>query len=197
MMKKLAFFSLLACLLIAAPSCEDCEVNPDLIADLLSPSADIIQGEPVDWSYVVQSIKDNTECDIISAAASIGEILIDFFTDPTDNTSDLVYDKQQNVGSLSGGGEESLMNTINVFDSVGIYMVKTTADVTEVVTERDEGNNSDTGEVELKVGLDLFENASVAFKEKLNEASALVIVGEFTNGQRPTHYKGKPIYYAK
>jgi len=196
-MKKLAFASFLACLSMFLPSCENCKIQPDLIADLLAPFTDIIQGEIVDWPFIVKSIQMNQECESLLSPVSLAEIQISYFSNTADTTGALVFYELMRVGSLGEGDEQYLTSTIGIFDTVGIYMVKTTADITNVVTESNENNNTDIGEAELKIGLDLFENASAVFKKKLNEASALVIIGDFTNEQQPTHYKGKPIYYSK
>jgi hypothetical protein len=176
---------------------KDCNVNPDLIVDLLTPTTDIIQGEPVDWDYIVKSIKDNSgECDILSAIASIGSIAIDFFIDENDPSGDILFRNESNIGQLGGGQSQTVSNTVDVFYDEGIYLITTKADDTNVVEERNENNNLDNGEVELKASDDIFHNASEEFKQKLQNASALVVVGKH-KGVNITTYKGKPIYYAK
>lgn len=194
-MKKIILTISLCSALFYFNACDDCEVNPDLISDLLVPSADLIQGEPIDWDYIIQSIDDNIDCDIIDALASIGQIVVDYFENANDNTPEEILNIQNNIGNLGSGEQQVITNTFT-FDSMGIYMVNVSADVTDVVAERDEDNNNDTGEKELRMGLDLFKNASPNFKDKLNKSAAIVIVGEFTDGLRPTHYRGKPIYYS-
>jgi len=182
-------------------SCKkDCTVEPDLISDLAAPTTDIITGEPVDWDYVVESVEDNSQdCDILGAIASIGKIVIDYFTDQNDNQGDLVLNNQNDIEPLNAGQSQTVTNTIDVFNEEGIYMIGVNADDTDVVEERNEDNNSDSAEVtKSSTQNDLFKNASDGFKQKLANAAALVVIGQKFNGGHKIHsYKGKPIYYAK
>lgn len=182
-------------------SCKDCEIDPDLISDLLAPTTDIIAGEPVDWDYVVESIKDNTQdCEILNTVASFGKFAIDFFVDKNDPEGDLLFDKENEISPLIAGQKEQKTNRVDVFNNEGIYLIAVNADVTNVVQERNEDNNADNLELEQRSlpRKDLFENASPQFQEKLANAAAIVIVGQnFNNGFKVHSYKGKPIYYAQ
>ena len=85
-----------------------------------------------------------------------------------------------------------------VFDTKGIYMNTLTADITNLVNEREENNNIDIGDVEFRTSTnDIFKNASVAFKAKLEKAAAIVIVGDLGYDESINYYKGKKIYYVK
>lgn len=189
------------CILLALAlftSCdEDCEVNPDLTSDLLAPSSDLIMGEPVDWDYVVTSVRDNSDdCDILDAIASIGEIVIDFFEDEND-TGTQRYQNQNQINGLSAGEYNTATNTIDVFDTEGIYFVAVEADKTNVVEERNEDNNKDNSEVTART-TDLFSKASQTFIEKLNQSSAIVVIGRELKNNKGTlikSFNGKPIYY--
>lgn len=198
---KIYFLGTILLSIVFSPSCDDCTVQPDLISDLAAPTTDIIVGEPVDWDYVVESVEDNSQdCDILKAIASIGKIVIDFFVDQNDNQGDLVLNNQNNINALNTGQSQTVTNTIDVFNDEGIYMIAVNADDTDVVDERNEGNNSDNAEVDTRSSSqsDLFANASDEFKEKLANTAALVIVGRnFNGGNKIYSYKGKPIYYAE
>lgn len=191
---------LLISFLLISSSCEDCTIDPDLIPDLLAPTSDIIKNEPVDWDYVIESVEDNSQdCDILLTTASIGKILIEFFTDQNDTEGETLASQTNDIGQLNPGEAQTVNNTFSVFNEVGIYMIAVNADDTNVVSERKEDNNTDTGEATVNGRLsdDLFRNASPAFKEKLIQAAALVIVGDVLEGNKPQSYQGKPIYYAE
>ena len=203
-MKKMKFAFLLFAFVFGSAylsSCKDCEIDPDLISDLLAPTTDIIAGEPVDWDYVVESIKDNTQdCEILKTVASFGKFAIDYFVDQNDPEGDLLFDKKSEISPLIAGQKEQETNRVDVFNNEGIYLIAVNADVTDVVKERNEDNNADNLELEQRSlpKKDLFENASPKFREKLANASAIVIVGHnFNNGFKVHSYKGKPIYYAE
>lgn len=197
---QIFLIGLLLSSILLVSSCRDCKVNPDLVSDLLAPTSNIIEGEPVEWDYVVESVEENSEdCDILSALASIGSTIIDFFTNPDDTEGDEVLNRQANVSELGGGQSRTITNVIDVFNEEGIYFLTVTADDTNVVEERNENNNTDNAEINLRLAnpAPVFSNASPAFLEKLESASAIIIVGEgFTDGIIDS-YKGKPIYYAE
>lgn len=183
----------------------DCEVEnkPDLISNLTVPTLDIILGETVDWEYVIESIEDNVkQCETVQAGASIARILIDYFSDQSDNDGEIVLNEESPVSPLNEGQSKSINTSISVFEQEGIYMIGTKADITDVVEERNEQNNEDIGSVEAKVltnpNLDPFIAASNEFKERLSSSAAIVIVGS-SNYLNPkiSEYKGKRIYYVK
>ena len=191
------FLILLISLVTFSPSCKDCNIDPDLTVDLLVPAADIILGEPVDWEYIIESTEANSEgCDILIAAASVGKIVIDLFSSKNDEKGDIVYSKETEIRELKGGEEQSVTNTINVFNEVGIYTIGVTADETNTVAERDEENNTDSLNAETtSKGSGIFKDASEALLEKLNKAAAVVIVGSNYDKTTQTFFKGTPIYY--
>lgn len=193
----------LAMILTTIVSCSrcDCTVDPDLISDLAAPSTDIIVGESVDWDYIVESVEDNSEdCNILKTIASIGKIVIDYFIDENDTSSDLVFDNDNNINGLNSGGSQTVTSSIGIFNEEGIYLVGVTADFTNVIEERNENNNTDNAEVNARptVQSDLFQNASEEFMEKLAKSSAIVIIKRGLNSDNSINsYQGKPIYYAK
>lgn len=197
------FLGLLLMSVAFLPACKlfNCCIEPDLISELAAPTTNIIKGEPVDWDYVIESVEENSQkCDILKAAASIGKIVVDFFADQNDKQGDTIFSNENNVGALMPGQTQSVTNTIDVFDEKGIYLITVKADETDLVDERREDNNFDTLEAESRAleQVDLFQNASEGFKEKLDKAAAIVIVGRVLNDKDKIHaYKGKPIYYAK
>lgn len=179
---------------------ENCIVDPDLVSDLLAPSADIIQGEPVDWDYTIESVENRSDdCQIVEALASIAAIVIDLFEKPSDTSSDEVFNEISNINGLSGGQSQIVSNRINVFNQEGVYMVMTEADITNTVDERNETNNTDSGEAELrgKISSDYFGKTSLAFQKKLSTTSAIVIVSENANTRKIKTYKGIPVYYSR
>ena len=200
---KNALFGLLLITIIMFSSCRDCCIKPDLISDLATPTTDIIRGEPVDWDYVIESVEDNSqECDILKAVASIGKIIVDFFVDEKDEQGAVVFEQQSNVNALMGGQSQNVTSTIDAFSEKGIYLVTVNADDIDDVDEREENNNFSRESEEVggrsAAEIDLFQNASAAFKKKLSTASAIVIVGrKFDEKNKINFYKGKPIYYAK
>jgi hypothetical protein len=178
-------------------SCEDCEVKPDLISDLLVPSTDIIYNEPTDWDYVVASVQANSEdCDILNAVASIASIAIDFFTTPDDNDAEEFYNQEQPINPLQGGESSTQTNSL-VFDQMGIFMLQTCSDVYNDVDERNENNNSDNVDLDFRSSDDIFQGASQAFREKLSKTAAIVVVGEGLVDESITLYNGIPIYHVK
>jgi len=187
--------------LVSFSSCDDCTVDPDLISDLAAPSTDIIVGEPVDWDYVIESVEENSEdCNILKTIASIGKIVIDYFTDENDTQGDLVLNSESNINGLSSGESQTIANSIDVFNEEGIYLLGVSADATDVIEERNEDNNTDNAEVNARpsVQSDLFQNASEEFMEKLAKASAIVIIKRGINAENSINsYQGKPVYYAK
>lgn len=199
---KFLLISVIAIFSICLHSCEDCDVDPDLIIDLAAPTSDIIKGESVDWDYIVESTKENSkDCNILAAIASIGAIIIDFFVDPNDNSGEQLYNQGYNIGALDAGEFQKVTNQIDVFNNNGIYLLEAKADTSDVVTEREENNNTDDAMVDVRsssISDDIFHNASPEFKEKLEKSSAIIIVGQVLVGHaKPDSYKGKPIYYAK
>ena len=198
---KIWFLGMVLMSIVSCSGCEDCTVDPDLISDLAAPSTDIIVGEPVDWDYLVESVEENSEdCNILKTIASIGKIVIDYFTDENDTQGDLVLDNDNNINGLSSGQSQTVTSSIDVFSAEGIYLVGVTADFTNVIEERNEDNNTDNAEVNARptVQSDLFQNASEKFLEKLAKASAIVIIKRGLNSENSiTSYQGKPIYYAK
>lgn len=198
-MKKLNIL-LVVVLVLFYSSCttSECTVDPDLISDLLAPSTDIIKGEPVDWDYVIESVEDNSEdCSVLNAIASISKVVIDFFTDPGDPDSDVVYEQNEQIGELMGGDSRQVSNQIDVFRDTGIYMLAVIADDTNLVKERNEDNNNDIGEVEVRSSdAPFFQNLSPAFERKLEKAAALVFVGDKYKNLNIHSYRGKPIYYS-
>ena len=193
-MQKLSLF--VVCCVIMLSSCKKCKVNPDLISDLLAPSTNIILGEPVDWDYVVRSVRDNSgECKILDAAASVGLILVDYFVNPSDTTSDTITNKTDSIGKLCAGEEETVSSSI-VFNNQGVYLLATTADKNNVVEERNENNNSDNIEEVKGLRPDIFKDPSPAFSSKLEKASAIVLVGsKYKSAANIKSYNGKPVYY--
>lgn len=198
---KFSLLGLFLLTIVSCSKCDDCTVNPDLISDLAAPSTDIIVGEPVDWDYVVESVEDNSEdCDILKTIASIGNIIIDYFTDENDSQSDMVLNIDNNVNGLSAGEMQTITTAVDVFNNEGIYLLGVTADFTDVIEERNEDNNTDNAEVNARptVQSDLFQNASEEFMEKLAKASAIIIIKRGLNSENSINsYQGKPIYYAK
>jgi hypothetical protein len=178
-------------------SCEKCTIDPDLIPDLLAPGTNIILGEPVDWKYVIKSVKDNSDCKIIDAVASAGSIVVDYFVDQTATNSDTILNEIDQIGKLCAGKEETVTNTVS-FDSSGVYLIYANADVQNNVTERNESNNLDNQEEIKTASAPLFKNASIEFQTKLEKCSALVIVGQKSGfPSQVKSYNGKPVYYAK
>lgn len=176
-----------------------CKVDPDLITDLLAPASTIIQGETVEWDYVIESVEENSQdCDILNAAASISKFVIDYFIDQNDNNGDIVFNQQANISELEAGSLQTINETVDVFNDEGIYLISSTADATNLVKERNENNNIDDGEINIDASTDdIFENASEAFKAKLSKSGAIVIIGRsFNDGIKVHSYNGKPIYYA-
>ncbi len=179
-------------------NCEgDCTVDPDLTIDLLVPAADVIRGEPADWEYVVESVKENSEnCEVLAAGASIAQILIDLFSDPTDEEGEEFYKNNSDIAALKAGATAKVTSAI-AFNSVGVHLISTVADLNDDVEERNEDNNADIAQIEIKASDDIFSKTSFEFKEKLRTTVAIVVVGDSIIGGRPTSYQGIPIYYAQ
>jgi hypothetical protein len=203
-MKKIIItpFLFIIIFLFGISSCDwfkNCSVNPDLITELLAPATTIIQGETVEWDYIIESVEENSEdCDILLAVASVSRFAIDYFINQNDNNGQLILNKQANINELEANETQIVSENIDVFNNEGIYLISSTADVTDLVTERDENNNNDEGEFDIEASADdIFANASENFKEKLSKSGAIVIIGRsFNNGNRIYTYNGKPIYYA-
>lgn len=197
---KMFVLLLLVFCMASFPACDDCTIEPDLISDLAAPTTDIIAGEPVDWDYVVESVNDGQDCDILEALASVSKIVIDFFTTPEDTEGDAVFNEQDNISALRSGQSQTVPKLINVFNQEGLYLLTVNADETDVVAERNEDNNFDDAGVDTRFSVpsDLFADAAPEFKAKLSKAAAIVVVGRhFNGGLKVDSYKGKPIYYAK
>jgi len=193
-MQKLSL--IVVCCVIMLSSCDTCKVNPDLISNLIGPANNIILGEPVDWTYVVKSVEENSgECKILDAAASVGLILVDFFVNPSDTTSDTLTNQTDNIGKLHCGEEEEVVSNI-VFANPGVYLIATTADNANTVAERDENNNKDNAEEVKGPRPDIFKDPSLAFTKKLENAAAIVLVGnKYKSAANIKSYNGKPVYY--
>ncbi|MEM7104957.1 MAG: CARDB domain-containing protein [Bacteroidota bacterium] len=194
-MKKV-FLLLIFVNILWLQSCEDCQVNPDLISQLAAQTVQPIVGEPIDWEYVIESVDNNTQdCKVGNALASIGGIIFDFFTDESDGTGNITYSAMDNIPELGSGDSERSFHNV-VLDSMGIYMIGVSADITNVVEERNESNNDDIGTEDTRAVYDLFPNASLEFEEKFKKASAIIIAKRDNNLTHISSYKGKPIYHA-
>ncbi|MCC6448846.1 MAG: hypothetical protein IT215_09215 [Chitinophagaceae bacterium] len=180
-------------------SCDECELDPDLVPNIITDiGATIAVKEEFEWDYAIESVKDNTAgCKTISAAASIAGIIIDYFKNQNDDESDEVFNKEQTIGLLEAGKKEE-HNFHYTYINDGFYPMKITANKTGAVTERNVDNNSTSINLEIrKSHEDIFINASQALKEKIEEATVIVIVGDMGIDKSVTNYKGKPIYHVK
>lgn len=200
--KKTRFLLFLTLIITLPNSCclfRDCEVNPDLTSKLLAPSSDIILGEPVDWDYTVSSVRDGAkDCNILQAAATVGEIVIDFFQHNARGQGVKVFERQNNIKPLNAGESDRATNRIDIFKNEGVYLISVEADKTNLVEERNENNNKDTSQV-ITNQTNMFIGASKEFNDKLSQSSAIVVIGkEIKNskGKLVKSYNGKPIYYA-
>ncbi|MEM1123966.1 MAG: hypothetical protein AAGJ18_26245 [Bacteroidota bacterium] len=193
-------FALTLVSIISFSAC-NCDVKPDLVSELVAPTTDLIVGEPVDWDYVVTSVEEYSgDCKILKAAASIGRIVIDFFKNPEENNGEIIFEKEDEVGELMVGESERVSNTINGFEKEGIYLISTEADFYGDVCGRNEDNNLDNASAKSRSvsQSDFFGKESFMFRQKLEKAAAIVVVGQLTKGRNKINiYQGKPVYYVQ
>jgi hypothetical protein len=156
-------------------SCKKCTIDPDLITDLLAPTTNIFLGESVDWTLVIKSEKDISDCKILDAAPSVSSIVVEYFKNQNDSISDTILIKNLQIGKLCVG--EELQTDVNItFDSSGIYLISAVADIYNSVVERNEINNKKNLEMTKTTAVPLLKNTSVEFLNKLENCSAIVIV---------------------
>ena len=161
-------------------------------------TSDIIRGETIDWRYQVDAAEE-TDCSIVTIPISIGRMVIDFFTTPSDPNGDLVLDESDQVNSLEAGGQQ-VIDKAFTFSDTGVYMVDVEADATQVIDEANENNNRDNQDVETRLSSnqdDYFSGASEAFLERLKTTAAIVIVPEQGDSRRISEYRGIPVYFVK
>jgi hypothetical protein len=196
------FLGFLSAILICTSSCRrNCEPSLiDLYASFKGTSSDIILNEPVAIEYSTISEYEEYFCEQPTVIPlSFSSFSVEYF----ENINDLSGDKF--FSAIDTIAEDDIniatREQIIAFDKTGIYLITCTADVYNTVPESNEGNNTDTGSVNLRSSQpdkDIFENASNAFMESLQHTSGIIVIGGMLDfADKPVVYKRKPIYYAK
>jgi len=174
---------------------------PDLYAELIIPTTTFILGETTEIVYLISNMDyaEYNECTLI-AGTSDASISVDYFEDEFDIQGDKYYQAIDSIEVLEPS-VSSLRTKMLSFEKIGIYLVECSADIYDTVPERNEGNNTDTGKVNLRSAQpdkDIFEDASPAFREKLGRTSAIIVAGGLLDDVgKPAVYQKKPVIYVK